>query len=154
MSDEALFIGFDHVAYATRDTDATLKVLTALGFELKIYKQVLEKFNAYVTKVVSATNPGHVVEIVEPLGERSSVSALLRENEATIYHSCFRTNDFHRAHAMLKAQGAVTVSKPMKIPYPLTEAHGRFLLSHMFHPHLGLLEITGPVVNAAAGEGH
>ena len=153
MSDEALFIGFDHVAYATRDTDATLKVLAALGFELKIYKQVLQKFNAYVTKVVSGTNLEHVVEIVEPISDPSAVSGLLRENEATIYHSCFRTNDFHRAQALLKAQGAVTVSRPMKIPYPLTEQHERFLLSHMFHPHLGLLEITGPVVNAADGQG-
>ena len=133
---------YDHVAYATRDTDATVKVLSMLGFTLKIYKQEIDKFNVFITKMVSDGND--VVEIVEPKGSPSVVSNLLGENQATIYHACFRTQDFHGAREKLRNAGAVTVTKPMRIPYPISEEHKTFWASHMYHPNLGLFEITGP----------
>ena len=74
-TDDGLFTGYDHVAYATRDTDATVKVLEALGFTLKIYKEEIKKFNVYITKLVSER--GHVAEVVEPVSSPSVVSDLL-----------------------------------------------------------------------------
>src|SRR3954447_2529313 len=116
MEDEELFIGFDHVAYATRDTDGTVTLLEQLGFTLKIYKREIEKFNVYITKMISSNN--HVAEIVEPISSPSVVSAILGGQEATVYHTCFRTNDFTKARERMKNMGAVTITKPMQIPYP------------------------------------
>jgi aminocarboxycyclopropane-forming enzyme len=142
MSDRELFIGYDHVAYATRDTDATVKLLEVLGFAVKIHRQELDKFNVYVTKMM--LNGGAVAEIVEPRGERSAVSKVLADKESSVYHACFKTNDFHAALDKLKKFGAVTITKPMRIPYPVTEEHRTFLDVHLYHPSLGLFEITGP----------
>ena len=144
MADEELFIGFDHVAYATRDTDATVRLLEQLGFILKIYKREIPKFNVYITKMMSCNS--HVAEIVEPISSPSVVSALLTGRDATVYHSCFLTNDFTKARERMKKMGAVTITKPMRIPYPATKAHESYLASHMFHSSLGVFEITGPVV--------
>ncbi len=143
MADDDLFIGYDHIAYVTKDTDATVKLLGALGFTLKIYKQEIEKFNAYITKMVSVRQ--EVAEIVEPSGPKSVVSRLLESTDANVYHTCFRTDDFHKAEQRMKEAGAVTITAPMSIPYPLTEEHKTFLASHMYHPNLGVFEITGPV---------
>jgi 4-hydroxyphenylpyruvate dioxygenase-like putative hemolysin len=142
MPDDGLFQGYDHVAYATRNTDATVKILEALGFTLKIYKQQIEKFNVYISKMVSST--GHVAEIVEPIGARSVVSDILKEQDATVYHTCIRTTNFGEARAKMKQCGAVTITKPMRIPYPVTEEHRTFWASHMYHSALGVFEITGP----------
>lgn len=142
--EQPALVGFDHVAFATRDTDATIKVLSALGFAVKIYKQRIDSFNVLITKLVAGTNEQNVAEIVEPCGPRSVVSQLLVGREASVYHSCFRTDDFHATRARLAAAGAIVVTTPMSIPYPVTEAHRSFLTTHMFHPYLGLFEITGP----------
>jgi aminocarboxycyclopropane-forming enzyme len=143
VADDRLFIGYDHVAYATRDTDATVKLLSLMGMELRVYKQPLDRFGCLITKMVSGDD---VAEIVEPQpGEASVVSRLLGDKDATVYHTCFRTNDIRAAAQALKALGALTITHPMRIPYPVTEAHKEFLTSHMYHPHLGLFEITGPV---------
>jgi 4-hydroxyphenylpyruvate dioxygenase-like putative hemolysin len=146
MSAPDLVSGYDHVAYATKNTDATVALLQSLGFAVTIYKEKLDRFDVYITKMVSRS--GHVAEIVEPLGARSAVSAVLQTMDATVYHTCFRTDDFHATHRRLKEQGAVSVTNPMRIPYPVTPAHERFLTSHMFHADLGVFEVTGPVVGS------
>lgn len=145
MSNDDIFVGYDHVAYATRDTDATVKILEALGFTVKIYKEQIEKFNVYVTKMVSKA--GTVAEIVESVSFPSVVSELLGDRNAIVYHACFKTDDFYKAQEKMKRSGAVTVTKPMTIPYPITEEHKSYLASHMYHPSLGLFEITGPVLS-------
>src|SRR5947199_7459883 len=114
MAADTLFTGYDHVAYATRDTDATVTVLRALGFAVTIYKQELARFKVFITKLVSAA--GHVAEVVEPTGPGSVVSGVLADRAAAVYHTCFRANDFHQAFERLKRGGAVTITRPLRIP--------------------------------------
>jgi 4-hydroxyphenylpyruvate dioxygenase-like putative hemolysin len=151
MPAEELFLGYDHIAYATQDTDATVKLLQELGFQVGIHKADLGKFKARITKMVSGA--GDVAEIVEPTNSSSVVSALLADRGATVYHTCFRATDFHEAHARMKKAGAVTITRPMRIPYPITEAHKTFLTCHMYHEYLGVFEITGPAPFEAEHEG-
>lgn len=49
--------------------------------------------------------------------------------------------------AQLKKAGAVVITEPMAIPYPISEAHNQYKASHVFHPNVGLFEITGPLGN-------
>jgi catechol 2,3-dioxygenase-like lactoylglutathione lyase family enzyme len=145
MDGDRLFGGFDHIAYATRDTDATVRLLKELGFEVRFYKEPLDKFGVRITKMVSVDDPRHVAEVVEPVNASSVVGKVLADREAAVYHTCFRTRDFRRAEAAMKRAGAVTISRPMEIPYPITDVHRTYLASHLYHPQLGLFEITGPV---------
>jgi methylmalonyl-CoA/ethylmalonyl-CoA epimerase len=142
MSAEQLFRGYDHIAYATRNTDGTVALLEALGFSVGIHQQPLDKFKVRITKMVSPA--GEVAEIVEPTSPSSVVSGFLAERGATVYHTCFRVTDFHEAFRRVKQAGAVVITRPMRIPYPITEAHKTFLACHLYHEHLGLFEITGP----------
>src|SRR4051794_24768456 len=117
MSDDGHFIGFNYVPYATWDTVATPSILLALGFKVRIYRQKIEKFNIAVTKMTSAMN--EIAEIVEPFGPDSVVSTLLKNHGAGVYHVCYRTDDFKKAQSLLKRAGAITITEPMRIPYPI-----------------------------------
>ncbi|MEA2663498.1 MAG: aminocarboxycyclopropane-forming enzyme [Candidatus Eremiobacteraeota bacterium] len=137
--------GFDHVSYATLDTDATVEILRALGFELHNYKEGQSDFDVFISKMVGPE--GDVVEVVEPRSADSAVSKLLRDqNQKTmVYHTCFRTDDFEGTCARLKRAGALTVSKPGPVQVALTPEHRTYRYTHMFHPFLGVFEVTGPV---------
>lgn len=137
--------GFDHVSYATLDTDATVEILRALGFELRNYKEGQSDFDVFISKMVGPA--GDVVEVVEPRSADSAVSKLLRDqNQKTmVYHTCFRTEDFEGTCARLKRAGALTVSKPGPVQVALTPEHRTYRYTHMFHPFLGVFEVTGPV---------
>lgn len=141
MTDTSALQGCDHIAYATRDTDATIRLLEMLGFRTVIYKQPLERFGVSISKLMSSR--GDIVEVVEPLSQGSSVSRLLAQSSATIYHAAFRTDAFGLTREALLAAGALSVSSPTTIPYPATPLHSTFQANHMYHPHLGLFEITG-----------
>ena len=145
MAVDEVFAGFDHVSYATRDTDATVAVFRALGFELRNYKELQDDFDVLISKMVSPG--GDVIEIVEPRGADNPVGKLLRDqNQQTmVYHTCFRTTDFEAACARLKRAGALTVSPPGPVRVALTPEHRTFRYTHMFHPFLGVFEIEGPV---------
>jgi 4-hydroxyphenylpyruvate dioxygenase-like putative hemolysin len=134
---------FDHVAFATNDTKQSQIIFNILGFQKALFnKQKLEKFGAYITKLQS--NNGQVIELVEPASSQSVVSSLLKNREAGIYHLAFYSSNLRHTIDQLKAAGAVVVTEPMQIPYPATNNHKNYKTSHLFHPHVGLFEITGP----------
>ena len=55
-----------------------------------------------------------MVEIVEPRGDGSVISKLLRDQkqQTMVYHACFRTDDFEATYAQLKRAGALTLRRP------------------------------------------
>lgn len=133
----------DHIAFATTETDKSKEIFAILGFEKILFdKQKLDKFDSYITKLASAT--GQIIELVEPCSEKSVVHKLLQGREATIYHSAFLCDEIHNTLSKLKAAGAVVVTEPMSIPYPATTEHVNFKTSHVYHPNVGLFEVTGP----------
>ncbi|AOI76840.1 MULTISPECIES: VOC family protein [unclassified Burkholderia] len=141
MNEAGPLCGCDHIAYATRDADATIRLLEMLGFSTVVYKQPLERFGVSISKMMSPR--GDIVEIVEPASPTSSVSRLLAHASTVLYHAAFRTGTFGATREALLAAGALSVSSPATIPYPATPLHRRFHANHMYHDHLGLFEITG-----------
>lgn len=134
---------FDHIAFATRDTDKSIEIFSLLGFNKELfYKKEIEKFNSCITKLQSIS--GQVIELVEPSSEQSVVRNLLKDKNATIYHSAFLTSDLMTLLVQLRSVGAVLVTEPMEIPYPATDAHHLYKTCHIYHPNIGLFEITGP----------
>ncbi|BAI73715.1 coronamic acid synthetase (plasmid) [Azospirillum sp. B510] len=138
---EQVFRSIDHVAYATRDAARAAAFYEALGFEKIVDAQPIEAFGVHITKLRSPV--GEIVELVEPFRDNSVVSRLLLDVEACLYHVAFRVDDMTLAGQALRAQGALTITEPMDIPYPATPAHRTMKASHMYHPSIGLFEITG-----------
>jgi aminocarboxycyclopropane-forming enzyme len=134
----------DHVAFATTETDKSVEIFAILGFKQTLFhKEKIEKFDSYITKLQSAN--GQIVELVEPCTEKSVVHTLLKGQTATIYHSAFLTDNLQETLIQLKAAGAVVITEPMSIPYPATPAHENYKTSHVYHPNVGLFEVTGPL---------
>lgn len=135
----------DHIAFATMQTEKSMAIFEILGFKQQLFhRERIEKFDSYITKLQSAN--GQIVELVEPCSEKSVVHNLLKGQQATIYHSAFLTDNLNDTIRKLKAAGAVVITEPMAIPYPATTAHEHYKTSHIFHPHVGLFEVTGPVL--------
>lgn len=139
--EQPFYLAIDHIAYATRSTEKTSAFFTALGFEVLFHKQPIDTFGVLITKLRSPA--GEIVEVVEPLCADSVVSRLLVNVEACVYHVAFRVGDMQATQASLASLGGVTVTTPMAIPYPATAEHRSLTTSHMFHPAVGLFEITG-----------
>lgn len=135
----------DHVAFATTQTDKSVEIFEILGFKQKLFhKEKIDKFDSYITKLQS--DNGQIIELVEPCTDKSVVHNLLKGQAATIYHSAFLTDNLQETLTKLKAAGAVVITEPMSIPYPATAAHENYKASHVYHPNVGLFEVTGPIV--------
>ncbi|MCG7540025.1 hypothetical protein EXT48_06390 [Pseudoalteromonas sp. CO348] len=130
--------GVDHVAYATRNTDSTLKLFSLLGFETVIYKKEIVPLNIYATKMKNSK--GDVLELVESLdiSKRSPIDEVLKNEDCCIYHICFRVNDFYKTHKEMKNKGALVLTKPFE-----SYLFEGYMVSHMYHPSLGMFEIFG-----------
>lgn len=135
------YLAIDHIAYATRSTEKSADFFKVLGFEVLFDKQPIDKFGVFITKLRSPA--GEIVEVVEPFRPNSVVSRLLIDVEACIYHVAFRVGDIQASQANIVSVGGVTITTPMPIPYPATQEHCSLTTSHMFHPGVGLFEITG-----------
>lgn len=134
----------DHIAYATTQTDKSMEIFSILGFSKALFhKQKIEKFESFITKLQSEN--GQILELVEPCSEKSVVQRTLQGREAAIYHSAFLTQNLQETLTQLKAAGAVIVTEPMSIPYPSSPLHVHYKTSHVFHPYVGLFEVTGPM---------
>jgi len=138
---EQQLTALDHIAYATKNSDKTAELLTMLGFKILVYKEVVEKFNSYVTKLASES--GDVIELVEPMNSTSAVAKLLQDKEASVYHVAFTVPSLADAQRSLKQLGAVTLSKPFVNPYPVRPVSDGTLTTHMYHPYIGIFELTG-----------
>lgn len=128
--------GIDHVAYATRNTDNTIGFLATLGFDVKIYKVVIEKQNVYVSKV--SNQKGDVIEIVEPIGYPSAFDDILGERDAAVYHTCFMVDDFEEIVSKVKKAGAIAITRPFE-----SILYEGYRVTHMYHPSFGMFEIFG-----------
>lgn len=134
---------YDHVAFATTDTDKSMAVFEVLGFKKQLhYKQKIDKFDSYITKLESPN--GEILELVEPCTGKSVVKRILNGQSATVYHSAFLTDNLTDTLDKLKTMGAMIITEPMAIPYPSSPAHQDYKTSHVYHPNVGLFEVTGP----------
>jgi len=136
---------FDHVAFATTKTDASIEIFAILGFDrMLFYKKNISKFESLITKLTSLK--GQIIEIVEPSSEKSVVHRLLKSYQGTVYHTAFLVNDIEKTIVQLKELGTIVITEPMSIPYPTSEKHYHYMTSHLFHPNIGLFEVTGNVI--------
>ena len=116
----------NHVAIATSDLAAAAAIYKdTLGAEVSAPLPQPE----HGVTVVFITLPNTKVELLEPLGDNSPISAFLERNPAGgIHHICYEVADIHAAAAALTAKGARILGDGQ----PKIGAHGKPVL--FLHP--------------------
>ena len=94
----------NHIAIAVPDvTAAAQQWKTLLGAKLSVPKTLPE----HGVRVVFVIAPNGRVELMEPFGEASPISAFLARNEnGGMHHICYEVNDIESASQTLQAAGA------------------------------------------------
>ncbi len=130
--------GVDHIAYATPNTTKTLEIFEALGYRTVIHKKHIERFNIFVSKLINSKND--VAEIVEiyDKSKRSPIDNYVKDNQCTVYHVCYKVDDFNVTCKALRDMGSLVVTKPFE-----SYLFDGYMVSHMFNQSLGLFEIFG-----------
>ena len=114
----------NHVAIATPELEKSASVYrTLLGAKVSEPHALPE----HGVTVVFVELPNTKIELLQPLGEKSSIAAFLEKNPSGgMHHVCYEVDDIAAAAAALKAQGARVLGEP-KIG-----AHGKPVL--FLHP--------------------
>jgi 4-hydroxyphenylpyruvate dioxygenase-like putative hemolysin len=130
--------GVDHIAYATPNTTETLALLESLGYRTVIHKKHIERFNIFVSKLINSKNDvAEVVEIYDK-SKRSPIDNYVKDNQCTVYHICYKVDDFNATYKALRDMGSLVVTKPFE-----SYLFDGYMVSHMFNQSLGLFEIFG-----------
>ncbi len=116
----------NHVAIAVHDIKAATAVYRdILGAE--VTDEVPQPDHGVTTVFINL--PNTKIELLEPLGENSPISAFLERNSAGgIHHVCYEVDDIIAARDRLKAGGARVLGDGE----PKTGAHGKPVL--FLHP--------------------
>ena len=79
---------------------------------------------------------GTSIELIEPLGDDSPVSAFLRKGGG-MAHICYEVNDIDRTLETAKEDGAIVISRPVQA----TAFHGR-RVAFVFYRGIGVTEFV------------
>ncbi|RMH56636.1 MAG: hypothetical protein D6679_08820 [Candidatus Hydrogenedentota bacterium] len=127
----------DHIAYAVRSTDAAIRFFSIFYPEIRTYKKLEPEQKVFIT-YLGAPWTDHKIELVEPAEKGNPVENLIETRESQLYHICFAVTDFSRDKERLQKQGFFLVTEPFA-----SQVTPGFWAAHFFHPHVGLIEITG-----------
>ena len=100
----------NHVAIAVNNLkEATERYKTILGAEVS-EPQALPEHGVTVVFIIL---PNTKVELLEPLGENSTIAGFLQKNpNGGIHHVCYEVKDIQVAKAELQAKGARVLGEP------------------------------------------
>ncbi|TAN00554.1 MAG: lactoylglutathione lyase [Chitinophagaceae bacterium] len=124
-----------HYGFATSDILASANIYETLGYIRK--SEVITDTIQQVRLLFLQKDEEPMIELVEPLQEKSPVTKILQKNGPTLYHSCFEVPDMNAAISKLKGNQFIVIVKPV----PATAFNNR-LISFLYHKHLGLIELV------------
>ena len=131
----------DHIAIATTDLDASLKMFAALGITCEHVEDLPERGIRVAMLPIGDTR----IELVMPLHDHSEVSAFLQKRGGGIHHIALRTDDVDADIAELKSQGLKIAQEPAP------GAHGcRVAFVHPKATGGVLLELSTPAKDLSA----
>jgi methylmalonyl-CoA/ethylmalonyl-CoA epimerase len=127
----------DHVSYAVRSSDESIKALSLFYSKVDIYKYLEKKQNVYIT-YLSNDNLDHRIELVEPAGTPNPVENMLKTMPSVLYHVCYRVDNLLESVERLKKINFFMVTAPFE-----TSIEKGIWASHLFNQHWGLIELMG-----------
>ena len=103
---------FNHIGIAVQNIEHYFKTVLQPVFNCEIiseiYTDVLQK-----SKIAFATTTdGTHIELIEPLGDDSPVSAILKNKKGGLYHLCFTAINFEEDIARCKKNNFILISSP------------------------------------------
>lgn len=77
-----------------------------------------------------------VIELVEPLDEKSSVNKILKKNGVCPYHICYETDSINTDFDLMCEQGYIPLFRPVK-----AVAFGDRLICYFYKKEIGFIEL-------------
>lgn len=127
----------DHISYAVKSTDESIKSFKAIYPKVIVYKCLEKNQNVFIT-YLDRENETVKIELVEPASKPNPVENFLKSKDAVLYHLCYRVKNFKRAVQHLRKKGFLMINKPFETSYE----KGVFAC-HFFNPRCGIIEIIG-----------
>lgn len=126
-----------HIGYLVSDISLALKEFILLGFS-----QIgeIDKDTSRGCYGIFLTNSDYVVELIQPIDEKSPFFGLKKRFKNSPYHLCFETNDMQTTLNELctREGGCMLFLPPQAAPVIAVGAQVAFLIS----PHIGIIEIV------------
>jgi len=101
--DERVAMEFHHVGVAVHDIDEALKTYCGL-FGFRRYSDPVDVPSQGVRVCFVESAGGFLVELIEGLGEKSKVTAILDRSGPGPYHICYKVEDLDHAVKLLRKQ--------------------------------------------------
>jgi methylmalonyl-CoA/ethylmalonyl-CoA epimerase len=119
---------FHHIGYAVRDIRSYLdEFLVPMFSPVSVTEPVSDPIQQ-VTVCFAEMPGGTVIELVEPLGDKSPVSSIIGSSRGGLYHVCYEVDDLDREVERFRGKGCLPLGKPV----PAAAFNGRrivFLLT-------------------------
>ena len=128
---------FHHIGYAVMDIEAYLRdYLVPLFTPSSVTEPVTDPIQQ--VRVCFAKLPGGtLIELVQGIGEKSPVSAIVGSRRGGLYHLCYEVDDLEATIARFRASRYLPLGKPV----PAAAFGGRRIL-FMISPQRDLVEFV------------
>lgn len=123
-----------HYGLATTDINASTDCYINLGFVKK--SNIITDPIQNVRLQFLQRNDEPLVELVEPINEKSPISKILQKNGTTLYHSCYEVEDLLETISVLRKKEFITIVRPV----PAVAFYNR-LIAFLYHKQFGLIEL-------------
>ncbi len=98
----------DHIGIAVESVDEALKIYSdVLGFQVKGIHDMSDEG----MRIAVIVSNGTVLELIEPLDEKSPVARFLQNRGCGVHHLCFSVTHFDQTVARIKSEGLKSVGE-------------------------------------------
>ena len=128
---------FHHVGYAVRDIRAYLDEFLRPLFAPVSVGELISDPIQQVTVCFVTMRGGTVIELVEPLGEKSPINSIIGSSRGGIYHLCYEVEDLDQQVRRFRAKRCLALGKPV----PAAAFEGRRIV-FLMTPARDLIELV------------
>lgn len=124
---------FHHLGVVTNSITATAAHYVRGGYTQSpiVCDPVQQVYISFLSK-----QDAPMIELIEPVDERSSVQKVLKKSGVTPYHSCYQVPDIELACQQLQDLGYILLFRPVE-----AEAFDQKCVSYLYHPEVGFIEL-------------
>jgi len=128
---------FHHVGYAVKDIRSYLDgFLVPMFSPVSVTEPVSDPLQQVTVCFVEMPG-GTVIELVEPLGDKSPVNSIIGSSRGGVYHLCYEVDDLDRELERFRGKGCLPLGKPV----PASAFSGRRIV-FLLTPERDLIEFV------------
>jgi len=128
---------FHHIGYAVKSIQGYLDdFLSPMFSPIRVTEPVADPIQQ-VTVCFVTMQGGTVIELVEPLGEKSPVNSIIGSSRGGLYHLCYEVDDLDEQVRRFRAKGCLPLGKPV----PAAAFDGRRIV-FLLTPQKDLIEFV------------